>query len=295
MSIVKSFAIGNGDMYYIRHGSGNFTIVDCNLPEDRRGSVLAEIATQSRDKQITRFISTHPDQDHISGLVELDDEIGILNFYCVKNRAAKNTPTADFKRYCELRDNPKKAFYVYQGCSRRWMNASSEERGSVGIDILWPIVGDADHETALDDAARGLTPNNISCIVKYSLNNGVKMLWMGDLETDFMEKIEGKINIPKIDILFAPHHGRDSGKVPHSWLKEMDPQLIVIGEAPSEYLNYYQGYDTITQNSTGDILFDCITGKVHIYSANHNYVATCLDNEGKDHKNGLYYIGTLQV
>lgn len=295
MSTVKSFGIGNGDMYYIRHGSDNFTIIDCSLPEDRRGSILSEIATQSRDKGITRFISTHPDQDHISGLVELDDNLGILNFYCVKNHATKESPTADFERYCLLRDHPTKAFHIYKGCSRRWMNENNEERGSAGIDILWPAVSDEDYQSALEDAADGLTPNNISCIVKYTLNGGATMLWMGDLETDFMEKIEHKVDIPKIDILFAPHHGRDSGKVPQSWLEAMTPGLIVIGEAPSEYLNYYQGNDTITQNSTGDILFDCVTSKVHLYAENHNYVASCLDDEGKDHKNGLYYIGTLQV
>jgi hypothetical protein len=295
MSIVKSFGIGNGDMYYIRHGSDNFTIIDCNLPEDRRGSILAEIATQSRDKGITRFISTHPDQDHISGLVELDDDIAIVNFYCVANRATKKAPTTDFSRYCRLRDDSKKAFYLFKGCSRRWMNRSSDERGQAGIDVLWPIVEDADYKSALEDAARGLPPNNISCIIQYSLQGGVTMLWMGDLETDFMEKIEKKVAIPKVDILFAPHHGRDSGKVPYAWLKAMDPGLIIIGEAPSEYLNYYQGYDTITQNSAGDMLFDCVTNKVHVYVEDHNYVANCLDDEGKDHKHGLYYVGTLQV
>jgi len=41
MSIVKSFAIGNGDMYYIRHGSDNFSIIDCSVPTDRAGSILA--------------------------------------------------------------------------------------------------------------------------------------------------------------------------------------------------------------------------------------------------------------
>jgi hypothetical protein len=282
-------------MYYIRHGSDNFTIVDCNLPDDRRGGILAEIETQLKDKGITRFISTHPDQDHISGLVELDDSINILNFYCVANTATKNNPTADFKRYCKLRDDTNKAFYLYRDCSRRWMNQDSDERKNAGIDILWPILTDSDYKSALADAATGLPPNNISCIMKYSLNNGVTMLWMGDLETDFMEKIQERVMLPKVDILFAPHHGRDSGKVPHKWLAELDPGLIVVGEAPSEYLNYYTGYDTITQNSTGDILFDCISGKVHVYVENHSYVAGCLEDEGLDHKHGLYYVGTLQV
>ncbi|MZF84257.1 MBL fold metallo-hydrolase [Streptomyces sp. SID5643] len=293
MSHVKSFAIGNGDMYYIRHGSDNFTIIDCSLPPERIGSILAEISTQSEDKGITRFVSTHPDQDHIGGLVELDDHVGLHNFYCVKNAATKKDPTADFKRYCSLRDDTTKAFYLYKDCTRRWMNQSSENRGSAGLNVLWPITSDPDFKSALADAAAGMTPNNISCILQYTVVDGPRMLWMGDLETDFMEKIEDKVDIPKVDVLFAPHHGRTSGKVPRAWLELMDPGLVVIGEAPSEYLHYYAGYNTMTQNSCGDILFVTGDKKVHIYVADNAYSVNFLDDEGLDHEDGLYYIGTL--
>jgi beta-lactamase superfamily II metal-dependent hydrolase len=60
---------------------------------------------QSKGKGITRFISTHPDQDHISGLVELDDHLSLVNFYCVANNATKHSDTADFERYCQLRED----------------------------------------------------------------------------------------------------------------------------------------------------------------------------------------------
>ena len=59
-------------------------------------------------------------------------------------------------------------------------------------------------------------------------------MWMGDLEAKFMEKIKGEIAMDPADILFAPHHGRESGTVPAEWLEQMQPKLIVIGEAPSE-------------------------------------------------------------
>ena len=293
VSLVKSLSVGNGDMYYIRHGSDNFTIIDCNLPEDRMGSVLAELTTQSAGKKVTRFISTHPDQDHIAGLVELDDHLRLRNFYCVRNAAMKPIPTADFDRYRELHDDPKKAYYIYAGCGRRWMNRSTEERGGSGLEILWPITDDSDFLSAAADAANGMTPNNISPILKYSLSAGASMLWLGDLETDFMEKILDKVNIPKVDILFAPHHGRDSGKVPKEWLKRMNPQLIVIGNAPSEYINYYAGYETLTQNSCGDVLFDVTKGKTRIYVGDSAYQVDYLTDEGLDPLHGLYYIGTL--
>ncbi|MGQ0823778.1 MAG: ComEC/Rec2 family competence protein [Actinomycetota bacterium] len=292
MSIVKSFSCGNGDMFYIRHNSDNFTIIDCNLFGDD-DHILDEVSQQARDKGIVRFISTHPDQDHLSGLVELDNKLKLRNFYCVKNSATKSEPTADFERYCQLRDSDK-AFYVKRGCSRRWMNKSNEERGSAGINVLWPDANNPEYKAVLEEANAGGSPNNLSCIVKYSLEGGVTMLWMGDLESDFMEAVEDEIELPEVDILFPPHHGRASGKVPPKWLEEMDPRLVVIGEAPAKHLDYYDGYDTITQNSCGAITFQCLTGKTHIYVESATYTVGWLDNEYKDDAYG-HYIGTLST
>ena len=66
----------------------------------------------------------------------------------------------------------------------------------------------------------------------------------------------------------------------------------IIGEAPSEHLNYYDGYDTITQNSAGDITLECVSGKTHVYVSNQNYSVDFLDDEGTADDYGKY-IGTL--
>ena len=47
MSIVKSFAVGNGDMFYIRHNSDNFTIIDCNLNAETASERIEELRQQS--------------------------------------------------------------------------------------------------------------------------------------------------------------------------------------------------------------------------------------------------------
>lgn len=280
MSVIKSMSVGYGDMFYIRHKSGNFTMIDCMLPTDEawRRVIVDELVQQSKDKEIQRFISTHPDQDHVQGLEYLDSRMGLLNFYSVKNAVVKDDPTRDLEYYCELRDNTKKAFYIYKGCSRRWMNKSSEERGQAGINMLWPDTSNADYRAALDAAERGDSPNNTSVIIQYSLEDGVTALWMGDLETEFMEKIDGDVDLPKVDLLFAPHHGRQSGRVPDAWLERMDPSVIVLGEAESEYLWYYPGWDTITQNRAGDIAFNCGSGRVDVYVSSSTYAVDFLYN-----------------
>ena len=104
MSVIKSISVGNGDMFYIKHASSNFTIIDCNMDDSNKKEITDEIIEESKEKDITRFISTHPDEDHIHGLKHLDDQIGIVNFYCVENEATKSEETEDFKHYCELRD-----------------------------------------------------------------------------------------------------------------------------------------------------------------------------------------------
>lgn len=284
-------------MFYIRHGSDNFTMIDCMLPADDvawRGQIVNELVEQSHDKGITRFISTHPDQDHVQGLEYLDSRLKLLNFYCVKNRAVKDEPTSDFEYYCTLRDDTKKAFYIHKGCRRRWMNQSSDERGEAGINILWPDTSNPDYKAALEAAERGESPNNTSAIIKYSLKDGVTALWMGDLETDFMEEIDGHVDLPSIDLLFAPHHGRESGRVPNAWLERLDPTVIVLGEAEAGHLYYYPGWNTITQNRAGDIAFDCRAGRVDVYVSSSTYTAEFLYDAGASANLGRY-IGSFRV
>jgi beta-lactamase superfamily II metal-dependent hydrolase len=158
---------------------------------------------------------------------------------------------------------------------------------------LWPKTDNVHFKNELTNAKNGGSPNNISPIITYCLNNGVTAMWMGDLETDFMENIKDEVEWPEVDILFAPHHGRDSGKVPAEILGKLAPKIVVIGEAPSEYLNYYQGYNTLTQNSAGDIIFECVSNKVHIYVSNNKYKVDFLDQEDAHSFN--YYIGTLNL
>ena len=115
--------------------------------------------------------------------------------------------TEDFDEYCRLRDSDK-AFYLEKGCKLKWMNVSSDERKQAGIDILWPVISNIHYKEALEEAARGNSPNNISPIIQYSC--GVKALWMGEKPTSW--KRDGYIStflLPTTGELLAryPRHG----------------------------------------------------------------------------------------
>lgn len=294
MAIVKSYSVGNGDMFSIRHNSDNFTQIDCCLCADAADEHIADLKKQSKGKGITRFISTHPDQDHLQGIEQLDAEMPIHNFYVVKNQATKSDETESFKHYCKLRDDPAKAFYISEGVTRKWMNLGDAERGPAGVHILWPNTNNALFKDALGQAAAGDSYNNMSAVIRYSIENGASFMWLGDLETDFMESIVDEIELEKTTVVFASHHGRATGKIPDSWLKKLDPQIIVIGEAPSRHLHYYTGYSKVTQNKAGDITMECIDDKVHIYVSNPDYgLHKDFDDEGKSTYDN--YIGSITV
>lgn len=292
MSIIKSLSVGDGDMFYIKHDSDSFTIIDCCMNEDVKEDILSELLRESSGKRITRFISTHPDDDHIRGLDYLNAKMPIVNFYCVMNAAVKNDPTVDFKEYCRLRES-ERSFWLEEGCKREWLNVSDSQMDSAGIDVLWPVTSNESYAAALQATENGANPNNISPIIKYSVRGGVTVLWMGDMETDFMAKIEDDVNLGAVDILFAPHHSRKSGKPPKSWLNALQPKIVVLGEAPSEHIDYYRGYNTIKQNSAGDMLFDNKGSAVHIYVESSSYSESFLINLGMPSAHGLLYLGTF--
>ena len=290
MGIVHSYSVGDGDMFPIRHGSDSFTVIDCSLAPNNQDPIVIHLSAEAQGKQITHLISTHPDEDHLKGLKYLDEKWPIANFYCVRNNATKPDESEDFKHYCGLRDGGK-AYYISKGCARKWLNQRDNERDSAGIHIYWPDTENEDYRAALRAAATGNSPNNISPIIVYHIENGASFMWMGDLETAFMEKTEEHVEWPNIDILFAPHHGRESGKIPNSILRRMGPSIIVIGEAPARHLNYYQGYNTITQNTAGHIAFECVGNLVHIYVGSSTYKVSFLGPaRGTKYKN---CIGTL--
>lgn len=292
MPIIKSFSVGNGDMFYIQHSSNNFSIIDCNLNDENADRIIGELKKESAGKGITRFICTHPDQDHFGGIERLDDAKLIVNFYCAKNNAIKDEETESFKRYCELRDSDK-AFHIYKGCVRKWMNKEGDGRGSAGINILWPDTKNKYFKEALAKCNAGESFNNTSAVVRYSLKGGASFLWLGDLETEFMKNIEDAIDLEKTTVLVAAHHGRKSGKIPNSWLEKLDPQFIIIGEAPSRHLDYYTGYNVFTQNKAGDLTFDLIDDKVHVYASSEGYSHKKLTKETQSKFEG--YVGSFAV
>ena len=314
MSIVKSYSFPEGDirgdMFFIKHNSNNFTVIDCYLKDGegknaRKDEIIKEIQNESKDR-ICRFISTHPDNDHIAGIEYLNEQWEIVNFYAVDNNRPADAEDKSLTCYQQLLAN--RNYAIQRGITRAWLNNSNNNNGSSGISFHWPNLNNDKFKQALKLVSEGKGMNNICPIFTYSLENGATYMWMGDLETEMQQSYydEYTNSIPKVDILFQPHHGRKSGTVPDALLAALNPKLIIIGNAPAEHINYGNSRQTITQNTAGDIYFENDGNEVHIYTKNEiTNKPTCLKSKrgkGNIAKNiyGIhyvewYYAGTLTV
>ena len=278
MSIIKSFSFPDrttdirGDMFYVEHNNGTFSVIDCYLkangtPNGRRSEIIREIKERSAGK-LCRFISTHPDQDHIEGLNQLDEQWPINNFYSVPNECLGEEGNASLTKYIELRDSAEVNYGIERNITRAWLNKSQDGRDGAGIKFYWPDLENEKFKEAQLAAKNGQKINNICPIFTYSLRNGATVMWLGDLETDMQQEFYNQYrdSIPHVDILFQPHHGRKSGAVPAELLEALNPSLIIIGNAPSEYIDYGNARQTITQNTSGDLVFSLVGNRIHVYS-----------------------------
>ena len=223
MSLVKSLSVGNGDMFYIKHGSDNFSIIDCCMDDSNEVRIVNELKRESKNKGITRFISTHPDDDHIRGLDYLDSQMSIMNFYCVKNKATKDDETTDFEKYCELRDSDKKSFYIKKGCTRKWMN---QETFFENFELLADAPNGVQklRELILNMAIQGkLLPQNLDDKSVYVLLEEIK-----SEKNQLIQK--RKLKLRKIsesdDIKILKY------KIPSNWCWFILPEVVFFQEGP---------------------------------------------------------------
>lgn len=291
MAKIHFLNVDEGDCSIIQHDNGHVTMIDIccgNIKEEPRSfeAFIKEAADAVRGNfnqkahptnpikylqelnitSIFRYIQTHPDMDHMDGLNNLFNNFSILNFW-----DTENTKTQDFDengksgRYLKIdwdcyqlirkqTDNPKTLF-LYDGDARKYF--ARDDKGNLVDDYLKIL---APTHKLLKDAEKVKNWNDSSYVVLYCVHNRIILLCGDADEKTITHLIQNhKQEISNIDILIAPHHGRDSGK-DFTFLDVMKPKLTLVGNALSQHLAYDKwddrGLKYITNNQCGNILID---------------------------------------
>lgn len=128
-----------------------------------------------------------------------------------------------------------------------WNVSDDGSSGGDGLQILAPTQKLIDSANNADEDY-----NDCSYVLLYR-TGGNRIIFGGDSHDDTWEHILENYHrdVDNIDLLIAPHHGRDSDRS-YEFLDVLKPTLTFFGNAPSEHLAYSKwrnrGLSFITNN-----------------------------------------------
>ena len=248
---------------------------------------------------IFRFILSHPDMDHMDGIDEVVRQFGVLNFWDAGARRDKPDFSEgcpylekDWNRYVRLRDKLEPGVTVVSPLDgAKFKFANQAEDGSGGGDGLHVLAPTKD---LLADPDLGDDINEGSYVILYKSLGG-RILLCGDAHDAAFEHIVKNhlADVQDVEIMLAPHHGRDSGRS-YDFLDFIRPKLTIIGCAPCQYIDYGQwsrrNLTILTSNQAGNIVVDSQRSGLVISIENKRYAEALARAPVKADANDLYPI-----
>ncbi|MFP4097885.1 MAG: ComEC/Rec2 family competence protein [Alphaproteobacteria bacterium] len=307
--------VKNGDCSIIEHNSRHISVIDiCNarLPENAKELTLWEKLLLQQEAQVLvektgarknygqkaypenpidymqrlginnifRLAITHPDMDHMDGLVDLFEYCTPTNYYDTKNTKEitgewDNSPyrEEDWLLYKKLRDNPQenspKCMRIYSGDDG--IHRLKDWNGNAPGDAFYTL---APTPELLAAANQSDDHNGGSYVFMYWSPAG-KILLSGDSHDKTWEHILSRHGdlVKDVELLIAPHHGRKSGRS-YEFLDVLKPKMTFFGNAPAKDLAYSawnsRGLPYITNNMAGNMVVDC-DNNMNLYVSNEEY------------------------
>ena len=195
--------VGQGDAILISHGTNQILIDGGSSPK----VLMEELGKQMPfwDRTIEIVVATHPDSDHINGLVSVFDYYNINQFW--HTNASKDTSI--YKTLINRAHNEKgvEDMLVFNG-----LRAILDE--GIFLDVIYPF----------DDNMSEISEINDTSIVTLLSVGDKKFYFGGDLTSEIEDNLP--IN-EKITVLKAGHHG-SANSTSEKFLDKVKPTSVII-------------------------------------------------------------------
>ncbi len=210
------FNVGQGDSIFIENSAGQQILIDGG-PDS---AVLEKLAEEMPfyDRTLDLIILTHPEHDHMAGLIE------VLKRYEVENilwtGVVRNT--AEYKEWQRLIEEEGAEIFVAKHGQRVSLSGSDP---CIFLDILYPFE---------NLESQKIENSNDTSIIARLVFNANSFLFTGDAG-EFVENklIENNIYLGS-DVLKVGHHGSkySTGEI---FLKMVSPEIAVIQVGKNSY------------------------------------------------------------
>ncbi|MCR4407269.1 MAG: MBL fold metallo-hydrolase [Anaerolineae bacterium] len=202
--------IGQGDSILVLSPNGHTMLIDGgNSSKDADQVIVPTLKAHGYDR-LDFLVATHPDQDHIGGLVAVLQEIPVK--YAVFTGQEHTTQT--YEAFLEEVSRLKNAGQLTPVKARRGVALDFDP--ALKVEVLGPG----------DDVVQTGDTNNASVVIRLTYK-AVSFVFTGDAEDDEESWILSQGGDVRAQILKISHHGSKNG-TGEAWLKAMSPEVAVI-------------------------------------------------------------------
>lgn len=310
MAVIHFLNVLEGDCNIIQHDSGRLTVIDVSnayndidTEEEKKVKVSKEreerrlrtmvpsgkvdykqketpdnpilyLRERIKPSEIFRFIITHPDMDHLDGIKDLYEEYFVRNTWDTDNKKELDLKNfgggynkEDWIFYKNLRDgkyNNTTRLTYYDSNDCLYWNQDNFKILTPSPQLLKKAIENGDYNDS-----------SYSILFTPPKKDGGKwkILFGGDTHDESWNHIISKYkkDLEKIDVLFAPHHGRDSDR-DYTFLETLKPRVTLFGNASSEHLAYDKyPKPKITNNQAGYVVLDIKETEITFYVKNYEF------------------------
>jgi competence protein ComEC len=206
--------VGQGDSFVIQNGYDTFIIDGGGLPNRDYGKntgaqVVAPYLDYLGISEVAVFV-THPDNDHIAGILELFPKKNIRQVYLSKTIDRSDPLYLQLMGLCE--ESNARVDYLSKG--------GIVESGTVRFNVIYPM-----------DAIQ--TKGNESSLVIQVKQQKFSVLFTGDISAD----IENALSFDSPSILKLAHHGSKYSNS-HEFVKAVNPPFALVSAGRNNMYNH---------------------------------------------------------
>lgn len=257
-----------GDSLLIECGDIDI-LIDAGEKASGSATVVPFLQEHVEDKIIEMVIVTHADSDHLGGMVGVSSGYGALEIpgfkydYIIDFGYEANTQV--YNDYVNLRNDRvnEGSKYFSIGSIFDSDNLETATRFYLGVDTYLDFL---DYKTFAMDSIADDNDRSVSCLLTHGNN---KILLSGDAEKKEEEYLS-KLDLPKIDVFKANHHGSPTSNT-DLLLSKIEPKHVIICSSENNKYNLPKKSIINRINEyTKNVYATFLSGNIEVVSKNNN-------------------------